>query len=324
MINLTFNVSNLTEVTMIYDRIEVMRWKGESGVPSAPVTDTNEYELIASGTDIVSNRLGVSDVLLDERFTQYYLTDPSGEAYDWYISRYSDDDTGSVSGWSDPIIGEPHDIYYNPFYPPEIVYGSTDQLIIDRIRLLIGDPLDLRREYGEDAASSIHPDGRTYEMDERGWPATINMGGVPYNSITDPTVNGYRFLRFGEDITTTNWITTSGGECVEQGVDIWYYTFRHSDREIMRAYDNCPPPPPLTMITATSEAYMLKTAYELLYSEFWMDTGEDGAVITDSDTRYDPSPGLDNRRQLLEALKKRLDDLIKALTMVGVTGVLID
>lgn len=323
MINLTFNVSNLTEVMALYDRIEVKRWTGTTGVPVSPVTNeeaTNNYTTI-SGTDVISTppRGVVSDILLHSGYSQYYFTDPDGEAFDWYISRYVNSTNGSASGWSDAVIGEPHDIYYNPLYPPEIVYGSADQLVISRIRLLMGDPLDLRREYGEEASSSIHPDGRTYEMDEKGWAASINMNGVPYNDITNPTVNGYRFLRFGEDISTTVW---SG--CTEYGVDIWYYTFLYSDREIMHAYDNCPPPTGLTTTTANAEAYMLKTAYELLYQQVFNDAMEDGAVITDEGTRYDPSPGLNNRKALLDDLKKRLDDLVKSLALTGIEGVLID
>jgi len=318
MITLTFTVGDLTTVMQIYDKIQIMRYTG-TGIPDSPVTSLVDYTTIASGTDTVSSRNGVSDILLDSNYTQYYFVDPDGFADNWYISRYYNESNGSASAWADPVLGEPYDIYYDPLYPPEIEFGSADQLVIDRIRLLMGDPVGLRREYGEDAASSIHPDGRTYELDEKGWPASVNMNNVQYTETSNPSINGYRFLRFTENISTTTW---SG--CQEYGVDIWYYTFRHSDRQIMEAYDNCPPPTGLTTDTATPEAYMLKTAYELLYQEFWEDTGEDGAVITDEGTRYDPSPGLDNRRALLEDLKKRLEDLVDSLIHTATTGVLID
>jgi hypothetical protein len=150
------------------------------------------------------------------------------------------------------ILGEPGDLYYDPVYAPEIVYGTADQLIIDRIRLYIGDPIDIRREYGEEALSSIHPDGKTYELDEKGWPTYITMGGKAYTSSPNPSVNGYRFLRFNEyidDVCTTcsSYVGNCGEDVtrdVTYGVDIWYYTFRHSDRQIMEAYDSCPPPSP--------------------------------------------------------------------------------
>ena len=335
MISLTITIDNLTSVIQVFDRVQVKRWNG-TGLPDTPVTDQDavNYYVTVSGIDTINGREPVSDVLLTITTSQYYLTDPDGEADDWYISRYYNSTDGSTSGWSDPILGEPGDLYYDPLFPPEIEYGSADQQIIDRIRLYIGDPLGLRREYGEEALSSIHPDGRTYEMDETGWPAYINMGGIPYASTDNPSVNGYRFLRFNSDShiddVCTECITYSGvcGEDVVKeitnGVDIWYYTFRNSDRQIMEAYDNCPPPTPLTTTTANSEVYMIQTAIDLLRKELWEDATEDGAVITDEGSKYDPSPGLEVRRKLLADLTKRRDALVKALQLTGITGVLID
>jgi hypothetical protein len=169
-------------------------------------------------------------------------------------------------------------------------------------------------------------------MDEKGWPAYINMGGMQFTDTDNPSVNGYRFLRFQQyiDDVCTECVTYSGtcGEDVVKevthGVDIWYYTFRNSDRQIMEAYDNCPPPSPLTSTTATAEAYMLQTSIDLLRGSLWEDATEDGASIRDEGSHYDPSPGLDTRRQLLADLQKRLDDLIKAVMLSGITGVLID
>jgi len=320
-VNLTFTVGNIDAVYEIYDRIQIRRY---TATPPPPSTiDLAEYTTI-SGTDSVSNRTGVSDIVLTTRYSQYYYVDPNGTANDWYISRYYNDADGTSSAWADPILGEAGDIYYNPLFPPEIEYGTADQLIIDRIRTLIGDPKGLRREYGEEAQSSIHSDNKTYEMDEKGWPASINMNGIQYPrsndyNLSNPSVNGYRFLRFTEDVTTTTW---SG--CQEYGVDIWYYTFRHSDREIMETYDRCPPPPGLTTANATSEAYMLYTSIDLLMQEGWEDSIEDGAKIRDEGSHYDPTPGLDFRKSLLGKLQKRLDDLINALVLKGIEGVRVD
>lgn len=334
MISLTITIDNLSEVMDIFSVVQIRRYTGTESTPDTEVTDLialTDYTTV-SGTDTISNRVNVSDVLLVSGYSQYYFTDPEGYASDWYISRYYDESTAATSGWSEPIQGEPGDLYYNPRFPEEIGYGSADQLVIDRIRLLIGDPLGLRREYGEEALSSIHSDGKTYEMDEKGWPAFVNMGGVQYTSTDNPSVNGYRFLRFNDyiDDVCTECVTYSGscGEDVvkevTQGVDIWYYTFRHSDREIIASYDNCPPPTPLTTATANAEVYMVQTALDLLRSELWEDSSEDGAVITDEGTKYDPSPGLEVRRKLLADLTKRRDDLVKSLLLTGITGVLID
>lgn len=333
MISLTITVDNVSEIISIFDRIEIRRYIG-GGTPISPVTDLlafSEYTTL-SGIDTISNRSGISDVILNPLYGTYYFTDPEGEATDWYISRYFDLQTEVTSGWSDPIQGEPGDLYYNPQFPPEISYGTSDQMVIDRIRLYIGDPLGLRREYGEDALSSIHLDGKTYEMDETGWPAYINMGGVQFISTDNPSVNGYRFLRFRTyiDDVCTQCVTYSGscGESVVKevtnGVDIWYYTFRHSDRQIMEAYASCPPPSPLTTANANSEVYMVQTAIDLLRKELWEDATEDGAAIRDEGSHYNPEPGLKIRKQLLDDLTKRRDDLVKVLMLTGITGVLID
>lgn len=328
MISLTFTVGDINTVLTVFDTIQIMRYTG-TGTPPSPVTDIGDYITI-SGTDVINGRIGVSDIELSASFTQYYFTDPDGEADDWYISRYwRSISPFSASGWADPILGEPGDIYYDPTYPPEVEYGSEDQQIIDRIRTYIGDPLGLRREYGEDAASSIHPDGRTYELDEKGWPAYINMNNVPYTSTSNPSINGYRYLRFTEYIDVSTTTTRSGSEPCdpvydEYGVDIWYYTFRHSDREIMDAYDRCPIPPGLTAANVTIEAYVLQTAINLLYQENWEDAIEDGATITDEQSRYDPTAGLRFRDSLLDKLNKKLDNLVKGLILRGITGVLID
>ncbi len=304
MINLAFTVSDVNTVMLIYNQIQVA-WS----TTELPANLTN-YTVV-SGTGF--------PIDLAAGTTQYTATDPIGTATTWYISRYMNTSTSSYSGWSDPVLGEPGDLFYNPLFPPEIAYGSSDQLIIDRIRRLIGDPLGLRREYGDETVSSIHPDNKTYQLDERGWPVSITMAGVQMNDSTDPTINGYRYLRFDEDISTTTW---SGG--IELGVDIWYYTHRWADREIMEAYDTQPPPLGLTAITATSEAYMLQCAIELLHSELWLDATEDGSRITDEGSSYDPSGGLETRRKLLDDLQRRLDKLIQSLLLTGIEGILID
>lgn len=340
IVSLTLTVDNISTVMDIFDRIQIRKFNNSLiDDPGTPVTDViafSEYTA-ASGIDVLggsyptaASREGVDDVLLNLNYSQYYFTDPDGEHYDWYISRYYDSNPAggyATSGWSDPVLGEAGDIFYDPRYPDEIEYGTEDQQIIDRIRTYIGDPKGLRREYGEDAASSIHLDGKTYEMDEKGWPALISMGGVPYRSSDNPTVNGYKFLRFQDYIDISS--TVISGTCedyrtITHGVDIWYYTFRHSDRQIMEAYDRCPIPPGLTAANVTIEAYVLQTALNLLYQENWEDAIEDGAVVTDETTRYDPTPGLRFRNDLMDKLKSKLDDLVKGLILRGIEGVLID
>jgi len=336
MISLTFTVGDIANVASLFDRIQIKRYISGNTIPPDTPAVEGLYETIVSGIDTIgcqtgANRTPAIDIELCTTYNQYYFTDPDGEADDWYISRYYNTGTGATSAWADPILGEPGDIYYNPMYPPEIEYGSEDQQIIDRIRTYIGDPVGLRREYGEDAASSIHPDGKTYELDEKGWPASVNMNGNQYCDTVNPSINGYRYLRFTEFIDVTSTVphpTCCSGcddyETVTYGVDIWYYVFRNSDRQIMEAYERCPIPPGLTAANVTVEAYVLQTAINLLYQENWEDAIEDGAVVTDEQSRYDPTPGLRFRNDLLDKLNKQLADLVNGLILRGIEGVLLD
>jgi hypothetical protein len=211
-------------------------------------------------------------------------------------------------------LGDAGLICYSVTYPVEVGYGTSEQLVIDRIRRLVGDPVGLKREYNEQ--DNIHEGGKVYELETKGWPCSININGTTYSTTSNPAVNNYRYLQFSNDITTL-----SG---VDLKVNIFYYTFRHSDREIMEAYDTCPPPAGLTTSTCTSETYMLATAIDLLNQQTWEDLCEDGSVVADEASRYDPSPGLRGRDAMLERLQKRLDTLVKRLLLSGISGVLID
>jgi hypothetical protein len=278
---------------------------------------------ILTDLGVVNGNLGY--ISLTTGVSSYDAVDSTGTSEHWYRSRYySSTVSGTVSGWSDAVKGSAADLFYDPCRAQELTdITSEEELVIEEIRRLIGDPKDVRREYGEDAASSIHPDGMTYELDEKGWPLCITMGGEQYIDSTNPTINGYRYLIFEECINTTE-VVCSGTCDNTRGVDIWYYTFRWSDRQILEAYNDCPPPPPLTAANATSYSYVLYTAKRLLGSENWHDAIEDGAVITDEGTRYDPSPGFDFRSDLLDDLNKQLDDLIKSLILSGIEGVRVE
>lgn len=303
MIILNIAVDNVNTVLQIYNQIQLQRASSEFGT----------YATVS----------GLGPITLVSNTSAYSVNDATGLTTDWYISRYYDSTTGSTSAWSDPVIGEVGDIYYNPLFPTELNLGTSDTLVVDRIRILVGDPKGINREYGEAAESSIHNDGQVYELDEKGWPAAISMDGTQYNELGNPSVNGYRFLKF-DDYIDTPVVTYSGTRMIEQGVDIWYYTFRWSDREIMEAYDNTPPPPPLTTVTANAEVYMLACAYDLLSGESWLAINEDGAKVQDEGTKYDPTPGMLLRTDMLDKLKKRLDDAVASLALSGISGVLID
>jgi hypothetical protein len=302
MITLTFTVDNIATVISIYDYILIERAELEVG----PFTTVS----------------GLGPITLVTGQTQYIVIDPDGVYTDWYRSRYYAA-PNVYSGYSDAVLGDTGDLYYNPTYPPEVSYGSSQQLVLNRIRRLIGDPKGLYREYGEDARSSIMADDKTYELDEKGWPAAITINGVSYTETSNPTINGYKYLKFNDFIDATT-ITCSGNEAYEIGIDVWYYTFRHSDRQLMEAYDNCPVPPGLTMATANSEHFMLQTAIDTLMQENWEYSAEDGAVVRDEGSTYDPSPGFVFREDLIDKLQKRLDDAIKQAMLSGISGVRVE
>ena len=317
MIDITISVDDITNVLLVFNKIQLMKYTGV-GVPPA-VVDEGDYTTI-SGIDTINNRTGVSDINISSSYSQYYFTDPTGLGTEWYISRYFNSTTSAVSAWSSPVLGETGDIFYNPMYPPEISYGSSDQRIIDHIRQLIGDPVGLRNDRGEEEESSLSVDRKVYELEETGWCASVNMYGVQYTSSNDPVINGYRYLKFVSPITD-EYTVVSG---TEYDINVWYYTFRNSDREIMATYDNAYPPSGLTTTQCTPEIYMLVSALNILTMETWEVINEDSALIKDEGTLYDPSEGIKARDKMLDKLKKRLDDAIKAARAPFIGGVLLD
>lgn len=301
MILLSFSVDSLDAVRLVFNQIQVQSSESEIG-PFTTVTGVGFPIDISTGD------------------SPFKVSDGVGKAETWYQSRYYSTVTGQASSWSDPVLGDTPDICYDPTYPVEIGYDTNDQLIIDRIRRLCGDPIGLKREYNE--KDNIHEGGKVYQLDEKGWPCSITISDlirgidVTYTSTSNPAVNGYRYLNFSNDITTL-----SG---VDLDVNIFYYTFRNSDREIMEAYDNCPPSQGLTTITATPESYMLQVAIDILMQELWEDATEDGAAVKDDVSTYNPEGGQKIRAGLIDKLQKRLDNLVKTLILGGIDGVRVD
>ena len=323
-IRLTVIVDNISQVIQVYDRVEIRRAEDEQMLTEVvALTDLGVVNSNLSYITLVSPTTYYYAVDNGENRSGYPAYDP-GTSDNWYQSRYFNSTTSGVySGWSDPVRGEGADLFYDPCYPPEMSMTDEEKLVVDEIRRLIGDPIDLNREYGEEAASSIHPDGMTYELDEKGWPTCVTMGGVQYTTTANPTINGYRYLMFEDCINITE-VVCSGTCDNERGVDIWYYTFRHSDRQILEAFNSCPPPPPLTVFNATEQAYVFYSAKRLLQQENWHDAIEDGALIKDEGSVYDPSPGFNFRDDLLDDLNKQLDDIVQSLILRGIEGVRVE
>jgi len=317
MVTLYFEINNIEDILQLYNQIQIVRYTGSGATlftPAGNPADMVDWEEV---TGVSPN---VAPVNLLSGLKTYYVYDDIGNSLSWYSSRYIDSSNLSInSGWSTPVLGDSAALYRNPLYPSEVTLTSAENRVVDRIRLLIGDPYDLVRDFGEEALSNLYPGGNVYKLNEKGWPISINMSGIQFTNLNNPTVNGYRYLRFNQDVSNT---TTISG--VTYGVDIWYYTFRYSDKEILDAYDNTPYPDGLTTDTATTEAYILNTAIDLIRSELWLDSIEDGAIFTEDKSLYNPTSSLETRRKLLEGLEKKLDKLVKLLLMSNVKGVLID
>lgn len=318
MKTLYFEVPNIDTILDLYNQIQIVRYTGSSDQPEAPV---GEPESLTDWITVSGVEPYTAPIDLESDTTSYYVYDDKGSDSDWYSSRYVDssDPSNVNSGWSDPVLSSTQGMYYNPLYPEEVNLTGEDKMVVDRIRLLIGDPVGLKREAGEEYAVNIHPDGTVYELEEKGWPVAISMCGEQYTSSANPTVNGYKYLKFNDNIS--EFVTVSG---VDHNIDVWYYTFRYSDKEILQAYDLTPPPFGLNTTNATTETYILAASINLVRSELFLDSTESGAEIQDNVTVYNPSSGLSNRRQLLNDLKDQLNKVVTSLKLKGIEGVRID
>jgi len=256
-------------------------------------------------------------VHLKPNVKKYYFTDTTGDIYTWYKIRYSNTvpppDPTLISSYSDAFNGEEITLYHNITYPSEVQLSDSDLSLVNKIRTLIGDSKELDRDYVHECYANVEPDGYTYKLENIGWPVYISLDGIEKTDLSDPIVNGYRYLTFSGMINT-----------VTGTLDIYYYTFRWSDREIIENYYNCIIPPGLTSSTVTTDHLILQTAINLLESENWRDYIENGARVDDDSTRYDPTPGFNARERAIKRLRKQLDDLINQFKLAGIDGVRIE
>jgi hypothetical protein len=110
-------------------------------------------------------------------------------------------------------------------------------------------------------------------------------------------------------------------------IEIWYHTFKFSDREIYESYIDVIMPPGLSASIVNKDHLILQAAIDLLENMWAEDMVDDGASVRDDQTLYDPSPGLREREKLINQLKKRLQGLIDESiknALLSTEGVLID
>lgn len=292
MIRLTITVENINDVMALYTHIR----------------------LYTSGTEL-GTYTHLAYVLLVANQSTYTYNHLTGTTDTWYRSSFWSSST--ESSLSSPVQGSMAELYHTPTYPPEFRFTASELETIRNIRRYIGDFKGLRRLYIDEndgtSCSFIHEDRRTIELEEKGWPLYISLNDVEKTTMADPVVQGYEHLVLSGTLTGT-----------DNMIDIWYSTFKFSNREIYQAYGDAMMPAGLTALTVTNDHLVLQASIDLLENMTSEDMIEDGAMIRDDQTIYNPSPGLEERDKTIKRLKAMLDGLVKQYMMGGITGVLLD
>ncbi|KKN04865.1 hypothetical protein LCGC14_1093200 [marine sediment metagenome] len=295
MIRLTVQVSDITTVMTLYDVIRIYRSDAIDGT----------YVLLGAMTLVA----GVSD---------YVFTDTDGTPDNWYKSTYYNTGNSNESSFSNAVRGTTA-IFHDVTYPPEYAFDAAEQLITRRIRRYIGDFKELGRLYIDqetgEFCSNILEDNLTIDVADKIWPVYVTVDGAEFTTLTDPVVQGYQYLTFSGTLI-------SGSQT--KVIEIWYHTFKFSDRQVYEAYGDAMIPPGLTANSVTQDHLVLQAAIDLLQNMYAEDVVDDGATIRDDQTTYDPSPGLREREKTITRLQKILDALIKQYTFSELGGVLID
>jgi len=290
MIQLTIFVDDITTVMSVFTHIRLYTSDDETG------TYTHlDYIALAAGV------------------STYTYTHIEGTSDTWYKSSYWS--VATESSLSDPVKGTSASLYHYPTYPEEIDFSSTELTIINKIRKLTGDNKSVERIHMDSESFNcyIKEDDKTVELDSIGWPVYITINNVEQTSLQNPWVQGYKFLTFSGTLSASN-----------DELIIWYYNFKFSDREVYEAYDTTMIPPGLSSTTVTEDHMVLQAAIDLLENMYAEAVVDDGAVVRNDATTYDPSPGLREWDKKIERLKKRLDDLVKQYMFSSLEGILID
>lgn len=256
--------------------------------------------------------------------SNYTFVDETGTTKMWYKRSFFDG--SSESTLSSAFQGTYTDTkFLNPTYPADETFTSEEYYLIDRIRLLIGDPKELNRDYISEQGTgfdSISEDGKTHTLlNPRGYPLSIEHNDVGLTTASGAEVRDYQF------ITISGTVDVSAGST--DTLDVWYYHFRYSDTEILTAYNSQLPPPQLTADQVSTELKLVCTALDLLESEV-RQFGTVSATEVDiyQEIRINPKGGLDARQKDLVALRKRKDKLIQDILFEeadsNIFGVLID
>jgi hypothetical protein len=284
-----------------YDSIKVYRSGYEDGAFLEVTTDSTRPVL--SSTQVY-----------------YNFEDATGTSSSWYKTSYYNSTTTAEASLSAASKGIEVDLQYtDTTYPSEISMTSTDHYNVDKIRHYTGDNKKVIREYVSPQCTSgyqnVSEDNSTYKLGNRGWPLNIQKDNVSYTSLSEPYVTDYSYITFsGTEISTVSGI-----------LDIWYESFRHADREVLKVYNTTPNPPNVSSTAVTPEMLRLSAAISIIREELVQLMGEtSGSFTLVGELSYNPEGLLRQKRGLLKDLQSDLDELIDEARSNNLIGVRID
>ncbi len=293
---ITISVELPSSVTAVFNELHIFRSLSSNG----PFTT---LEIITLGSAL-----------------SYISTDLLGGPQFYYKAQYFHNSTLVTSAFS-PLAQETGDFdaFTNPTntstYPAEISFSVQDREIVESIRLAIGDFGLVERDYFDisntesqvSCAAQISADKKTWELiNFKGWPDKVVVNGEEKTTVTDPIVQGYRFLTF-----------SGSAACITGTLDVFYTHFRFADREILLAYDrsaNLLVSCGLTSIQITTEMRIMQASILLLEGEL-RDSQQSAVRVRDGTTEYDNTSIVRSRTEDLADIKRKIRELIECARM---------
>ncbi len=289
-------------------------------------------ELLVYNATSVNGPFVLFDTISLTGATSYVSSDLTSTPSTYYKAQYSHSVSMVTSVFSDPAQETGNFSEYSvpestATYPPEIALSAQDREIVESIRVTIGDLGLIERDFYDSSdsnsqfacASQISSDKCTWELIEfKGWPQRVKLDGTDKTSLQDPQVLGYRYLTF-----------SGGTSCITGTLDVFYNSFRFSDREILLAYDranNLLVSCGLDATQITTEMLIMQASVLLLEGEL-REAQQKAVMIRDGDTTYDNSRTIMARTEDLNDLKNKIRELIECARFsasYGLEGVRVD
>lgn len=196
-------------------------------------------------------------------------------------------------------------------FPVEQVLTVEEEEIVFRIRQLIGDEKEIFVDdtyAGNSCGGEVLASGTMYKLQEpKGYPLEVQVNQVEYTSSGNPSVLGYKYLKFNSPVLV------SGAKLV-----VVYEHFRHSDLEIIDTYDTSA----LTYLTAQCnitveelgvDLLVLATAFILLGKDLTLYV-KSAVELQDSDSKFNAASRPNALKDLLKMIEGQLKSAIEART----------